>query len=441
MGHTSEVLSTPTGVRNLPYPDKYDIIPIHASDRATFKYCRRKWAWSSPSRNNLVPKATVHGISEPLWFGTGIHYALEKFYDPTLKEDPVATWLTWFDLQWNGGTVTDEEIKRHGLSDREPKEIKPGVFKVLGLVDLLPFADEEHFEEVRDLGRGMMEFYRYYAELNDDFEVLAVEHDFSVPLLHPADNAPMYMFDSRPMPDDWEPNFDAENMYGKLMLDSSQGIMKQVHARGRMDKIIRENNTGRHGILDHKTTSKLDDDYFRHLELDEQATTYMWAGQREADMYDLEYKKLDFIVFEGLYKAYPRAPKILKNGMPSLAKTDPENATTAAKFEATIKLLNLQIIFDNDPKMQAFYAWLLEQGDKRFIDRKPTWRNDIQRRNAGIRLYWEAVDMLSDPKLYPSPKKEYGCLNCQFRAPCIAAETGADYKSILEDGYVKNWDR
>src|SRR6266576_5520886 len=158
-------------------------------------------------------------------------------------------------------------------------------------------------------------------------------------------------------------------------------------------------------------------------------------------MYDREYKKLDFIVFEGLYKAYPKAPKILKNGMISLAKTDPENATTAAKFEATVKLLNMQIIFDNDPKMQAFYAWLLEQGDKRFIDRRPTWRNDIQRRNAGIRLYYEAVDTLSDPKLYPSPKKEYGCLNCQFRAPCIAAETGDDYKSILEDGYVKNWDR
>src|SRR6266576_1994400 len=316
-------LKPPTGVRNLPYPSKYDIIPIHASDRATFKYCRRKWAWSSPSRNNLTPKATVHGISEPLWFGTGIHYALEKFYDPTLKEDPVAAWLARFDLQWDGGDVTEEEIKRHGLADREPRPLNVAgtLFKVLGLVDLLPFADQEHFDEVRDLGRGMMEFYKYFAEQNDDFEVLAVEHDFSVPLLDPATGNPLYFVDNRDMPEDWEPNYDEENNYGALTRVRLDGeIVKQVHARGRMDKIIREYGTGRHGILDHKTTSRLDEDYFRHLELDEQATTYMWAGQREAEMYDLEYKKLDFIVLEGLYKAYPKAPKILKNGMISLAK-------------------------------------------------------------------------------------------------------------------------
>jgi hypothetical protein len=393
-------------------------------------------------KNNLVPRSQVYGIREPLWFGTGIHYALEKFYDPTLKEDPVAVWLAWFDLQWDGGITTDEEIKRFGLSDREPIGLKDGTFKVEGLSDLLPFADEEHFAEVRDLGKGMMEFYKYYAGEHDDFEVLAVEHDFSVPILD-SDGSPLYMVDKRVMPEDWEPNFDEGNIYGPLMYEDGpyDQIYKQVHARGRMDKIIRQYYNNRHGILDHKTTARLDEDYFRHLELDEQATTYLWAGQREAEMYDLPYKSLDFIIFEGLYKAYPKAPKILKSGMPSLSKSDPENSTTAAKFEATIDLLGLRVVFDNDPKMQGFYTWLLEQGDKRFIDRRETWRNEIQRRNAGIRLHAEAVDMLSDPKLYPSPRKEYGCLNCPFRAPCIAAESGADYKSMLEDGYVKNWDR
>ena len=28
-------------------PNKLDIIPIHASDRGSFKACRRKWDWSS----------------------------------------------------------------------------------------------------------------------------------------------------------------------------------------------------------------------------------------------------------------------------------------------------------------------------------------------------------------------------------------------------------
>jgi hypothetical protein len=49
---------------------------IRTSDRITFKQCRRKWGWSSHLRHNLGPK---HGIS-PLWFGTGIHFALEDFH-------------------------------------------------------------------------------------------------------------------------------------------------------------------------------------------------------------------------------------------------------------------------------------------------------------------------------------------------------------------------
>lgn len=439
MGQNLTNLNSPASVRELPYPSKWDIIPIHASDRATFKYCRRKWAWSSPSRNNLIPRSEVYGISEPLWFGTGIHYALEKFYDPTLNEDPVAVWLAWFDLQWNGGEVTEEEIKRFGLSDREPQQKSDGTYKVMGLSDLLPFTDDEHFEEVQDLGRGMMEFYKYYADEHDDFEVLAVEHDFSVPILDPKTGEALYMSDYRTMPEDWEPNYDEGNIYGPLMRNTGGVPEKQVHARGRMDKIIREYRAGRHGILDHKTTVRLDEDYFRHLELDEQCTTYLWAGQREAEMYDLPYKNLDFIIYEGIYKGYPKAPTILKSGLPSLNKQS--ESTTAAKFEAAIDLLGLRIVFDNDPKMQQYYTWLLEQGDKRFINRTETWRNEIQRRNAGIRLYYETIDMLSNPALYPSPRKEYGCLNCAFRAPCIAAETGADYKSILEDGYVRNWDR
>jgi hypothetical protein len=428
---------TPTGVRNIPYPSKYDIIPIHASDRGTFKYCRRQWAWSSPSRANLVPKAHVYGIYEPFWFGEGIHLALEKFYDPDLKEDPAVVWMTWFDLQVYGGEVVKEELR--GLMDRDPQPTNHGTFKVDGLSDLLPFFDAEHFEQVRDLGRGMMDFYKDYAEENDDFEVLAVEHDFSVPLQEPRTDRPMYMEDTRRMPENWEPDYDTENYFGPLMFVQNGTIYKQVHARGRMDKVIREYNTNRHGILDHKTTSKLDNDYFRHLELDEQCTAYMWAGQREAEMYDLEYKKLDYIIYEGIMKGYPRVPTILSNGMPSLSRT--KETTTARKFAETIRVLNLQVVFEQDAKMQSYYQWLLEQGDKRYIDRKETWRNKIQLRNMGLRLYYEAEDMLNNPRLYPSPKKEYGCLNCRFRAPCVAAETGGDYKSIIEDGYVENWDR
>ena len=444
-------------------PSKWDIIPIHTSDRATFKFCRRQWKWSSPSQFNLVPRASVHGISEPLWFGTGIHYALQKMYNPTLPEDPVTVWLAWFDLQWNGGLVTADEVGE--FADREPELVgyepnldqtpegvemdKGGVilYKVKGLRDILPFVDEGRFEELRDLGRGMMEFYKDYAERNDDFEVVALEHLFSVPILSPQ-GEPLYMVDRRQMPEDWVPNFDLENKYGPLMREIQDatdplykhGYMKQVHARGRIDKIIRQLSTGRYGVWDYKTTNTLDEDYFRHLELDEQSTTYLWAGEIEADLLDLPWKKLEFVTYEAILKGYPKPPTIKNNGMPSINRK--EETTTAKMFEDCVNRLGIVDLIKADEKSMKYYQWLLEIGDKRYIDRTDTWRNKIQKENAGIRIYYEALDMLNpNLKAYPNPTKNYGCLNCRFRGPCIAAEDGSDVTRMIEEGYISNWDR
>lgn len=459
-------------------PSKWDIIPIHNSDRATFKFCRRQWSWSSPSRANLIRKASVHGIYEPFWFGEGIHYALQRYYDPLLKEDPATTWLTWFDLQWHGGLVTASEV--HKFADREPQDVsypKGGlphgehphdygyegeIYKVAGLKEILPFGDdpeiEDKFMNYRDLGEGMMKFYKSWAEVNDNFTVIAVEHEFSVPILDPQ-GKPLYMVDRREMPEGWEPDFEEENVYGPLTKMSAEWdesyvkqvpnpnalVVKQVHARGRMDMILQEHEHGRYGIQDYKTASSVDEDYFRHLELDEQCTSYLWAGEIEANLHDLPYKKLEFINYIALFKGYPRPPTITSRGYPSLDRA--KESTTVRLFEQAIEAMSevdptIKPWFQYDQKAQSYYQWLMEIGDKRFIWPEEVWRNSIQRTNAGIRIYYEALDMLNpEMKTYPNPTKNYSCLNCIFRAPCIAAETGADYKSILEEGYMPNWDR
>lgn len=411
-------------------PSKYDVIPIHASDRAAFKSCRRYWNWSSPARENLIPRASVGGIRLPLWFGTGIHLALEKAYDPDLQQDPVVVFTSWFDLQINGGHIIHDELAE--FVDRDPIHVTDDVWRVQGLADVLPFYNEAEFAELRELGVGMLTFYQDYMTRHDDFRVISVEHNFSVPILDP-NGAPLYMEDTREMPKDWEPSKE-ENVYGPLQL----GNTKQVHARGRMDKVIQENDSDRYGILDHKTTSRLDEDYFRHLDLDEQASTYLWAGEREAEMFDLEYGELEFIIFEGILKHYPQPPKMLKSGLPSIDRNHP---TTAVLFEKFIEEHNLKVVFEADPKMQAYYEHLLQRGEENFINRTSTWRNRIARRNTGIRIFYEALDMLGNPRLYPNPNKNFNCLNCIFRGPCIAVESGFDWQSMIEDGYVKNYDR
>src|SRR5436190_20967423 len=112
-------------VKSLKLPDKFDIIPIHTSDRGTFKRCRRLWNWKSPSRMNLVQRADIYGISVPMWFGNGIHYALEQMYHPVLKRDPVEAFLQWYDIQYYGGTITKDWLPR--VYDPKPTEKTPGV--------------------------------------------------------------------------------------------------------------------------------------------------------------------------------------------------------------------------------------------------------------------------------------------------------------------------
>lgn len=447
-----------------PKPDKYDIIPIHASDRARFKFCRRQWYWSSPAHRNLVPKVTVNGIIFPLWFGTGIHHALEKFYNPIIREDPVVVFNTWFNLQYNGGLCTEADLNEHGLWDRSPAPVNreligddvfklnpqftdATIYNIRGLSELLPMPDHEKFEEHLELGRGMLSFYKQYAEANDNFRVIAVEHDFSIPLLDPVTGDLLYMVDYRETPDDWEPNYKAENLYGPLMRGSMHGdargnryFEKQVHARGRMDLIIQDNETGMIGIKDYKTAATINDDYFRHLDLDEQVTTYTWAAEQEAKLHGLSYTNIDFIIYEALLKAYPKPPNITQRGYPSLDRT--KESTTAPMFEKTIEVLGLQNWYNFDEKAQSYYAWLLDKGDSRFIDRHPVRRNKHQKKSCGDRLYYEALDMLNpDLVMYPNPTKNYACLNCIFRSPCVMMEDGSDAEVVLKDGYQRNHDR
>lgn len=222
-------------------PHKYDVIPIHNSDRGSFKRCRRYWDWSSPARNSLTLRADIHGVKPELWFGTGIHYALENFYSPGLSRDPVESWKTWYDVQWNGGMIGAEwldlvyDLKPRAV-DSSGNPIKTGqdpeLFSVRGLREILPDPDESEFEALFELGVNMMEAYKTYASKYDGFEVLVTEHDFSVPIWDYENDCILKAIDVR----EQSPN------YGKLL---------EVHSRGRMDAIWSKPN-GKLGVIDHK---------------------------------------------------------------------------------------------------------------------------------------------------------------------------------------------
>jgi len=408
-----------------PIPNKYDIIPIHASDIASFKRCRRYWDWTSPTRTNLRRKVQIYGISPPLWFGTGIHYALQMMYDPILRRDPVEAFSTWFALQWEGGVVEEDYLDQSYdihpvpmLDDSDPMQAlqlaeNGQKYRIEGLRDLLPDPDEEEFFGYRDLGVGMMEFYKGYATREDNFTVIAAESSFSVPLGF-----------------EWKDYREESPNYGNML---------EVHARGKRDMIYQHNEKLHYGLMDYKTKGKIDDAYRISLENDAQMTTYLWACQEEARIFDLPYKVMHEAFHQAMRKVYPKPPTPLKSGLPSLNRTD--ESATAEMFIDYINDNNLMPIYANDVKMQNYYTFLVEEGDRRFIERNFIPRNQHEIAATGEHIKAIAWEMLNDPFVYPSPSGDYLCVHCALRAPCLAKDDGSDYTGMLKDGYERNRDR
>lgn len=406
----AEILAVPPKI-----PSKYDIIPIHASDIASFKRCRRYWDWSSPTRSNLRRRVAFYGINVNLWYGSGIHYSLEKYYNPLLRRDPVESFLTWFKWQWEGDEVDESELEYS--YDVNPTKLKNGRYKIEGLRDLLASPDEEEFMGFKDLGIGMMTFYKDYAAREDDFEVVAAESSFSIPLGF-----------------EWRDVREESPNYGELL---------EVHARGKRDAIVRwperKDVRKQYGIFDHKTAAKVDEDYFESLENDPQFSTYIWASVAEATLHDLPWTNIEDVVCNALRKVYPKPPTVTTRGFPSLDRS--KESTTAQMFSDCVRDLGLVDWFHEDPKAQGYYEYLLSEGDKVFIQRDFARRNTSEIKATGEEIRMVAQDMLECERLYKSPSRLSYCTKCQFRAPCLAKDDGSDWKGMLADGYEINRDR
>jgi hypothetical protein len=292
---------------------------------------------------------------------------------------------------------------------------------VRGLEDILPDPDHDKYQELLELGIGMLTYYKRYAEKNDAFEVFVAEHQFSVPVWDCEAERILTMIDTRE---------DSPN-HGKRL---------EVHARGKQDALWMD-PAERVGILEHKTAIKIGEDYFEKLENDEQVTSYLWAAEVEAMYYDLPYKgtPIQEVTYNVMRKNFPRPPTVVRGGLFSVDR---------ANESCTYELLMEWITENNiDPsslsdKHQGYISWLRDVGDEQFIIRKHVRRNKHEISNAGYRLYLEALDML-DPNLriYPNIRNDWACLRCQFRAPCLAQESGADYQQLINDNYAAQRDR
>jgi len=234
------------------------VFKLSTTERQEFKRCRRRWDYSSFSRQSIEPKRPATA----LWFGTGIHYALAEYYEKEL--DPGTAFEKWA----NEGIEAIRESQK-GLWDDQLKEL----------------------EDIRQLGVDMLDGYVTWASLADFKEgtgfkeVLLVEREFQVPIR------------------------DAEG--NPLRFTDGAGQIWECHLVGRLDMIVQDFD-GRLWVLDHKTSKdKLDPEI---LIMDDQMTIYLWAAQQ---IFGVPFEGCYYNV---LRKKVPRVPPVLKSGGLSQAK-------------------------------------------------------------------------------------------------------------------------
>ena len=126
--------------------------PIHITDMRNFKKCRQLWDFTSPLRLNLAPRWP----DKNLWQGTGVHVAMDRYYDPSDPFNPEATMLAlndWLIRAW---------------ADLEEQDLPPDRWETI-------------FESAVQI-TGMMKHYLRWAPKYDTFTPLGTEIPFRFPL-------------------------------------------------------------------------------------------------------------------------------------------------------------------------------------------------------------------------------------------------------------------
>jgi hypothetical protein len=89
----------------------------------------------------------------------------------------------------------------------------------------------------------------------------------------------------------------------------------------------------------------------------------------------------------------------------------------------------------------AYFDWLKEVGDDRFIVRDEVFRSRKELAANMQNAMWEIEDMLRmDLHIYPNATGDWYCIKCPFRGPCIASNDGSDAGFMLTEMYEQNMD-
>lgn len=356
---------------------------LRTSERNLFKRCQ--WAWERSYVDQIQPKRRH---SSALWFGTGIHLALEKWYIEGKKRGihPAETW-------------TDYAMKSRGDTNY-----------------INTYMDGEFQEAVSatELGQAMMNNYVDHYGLEEHLDVIATEMDFQVPLLHN------------------EMQFNGE---GDIISRQTQSSYV-----GQIDLVVRDLSTGKIWLWDHKTCASLGNN--QYLPLDDQAGSY-WAIanyilRKKGLIKDNE--KISGIIYNYLVK---RKPDERPKNADGFATNKPQKKHFVAQLTGEgldkMKLADLQSLAEEQGI--TVLGDVSQQQPKPILDRVPVYRSSSQARSQINRIQndLEAMSLVRNNLLAPTKTPTKECNFCEFRDLCELDEQNRDWQEFASSQFT-NWD-
>jgi PD-(D/E)XK nuclease superfamily len=364
--------------------------------------------------DNLTPKAPAWALE----FGTGIHSALEAYYEIVSgrikpKGDPLDHVLSVFE-------------KWYHQMDNE---------QAMLLGSLYTDAAKNEVWEMRNLGMTMLTNYAEYSSdlaENDPWEVVAIEGRGIEAI--GRGSPPGYPESARPVISE-----------GRVLVpivhpDTKQPLPGVPCLSGRIDLIVRRlRRSGNLWVVDHKTTATSPSD--KGLDFEDQVTGYSYIVWR------LTAVLVAGTIFNYLVKQAPKEPRRIQ------ATKDNPTGLSTAKDQLCLARDYRQALIDGglmvrgtipSQKHADCYAALLATGWDPYFKRFEPRRNMHEIQSFERRLFYEREDMLRafehEEYAYPNPST-WHCPSCPVAPICQAIEDGSDVQGIIESRYMQAPDR
>lgn len=402
---------------------------LRTSERKQFKECQ--WKWERNYIDKLQPK---HDSGTALWFGTGIHLALEKYYVPGTERgaNPVETWERYVDETRGDTTYINTH---HG-------------------------GDSTFAFEAKELGTAMLESYIEHYGNEKWMKVIATEYDFQIGI-----------------------------KYRDHQVDATTSEVAAYV--GTMDLVYRDLRDNKIYVMDHKTARALGSSNTQYLPLDDQAGAYYAVAVTALRKNNLigPDERITGVVYNYLVKSMPDTRPVNADGyatnkpkkehflaqlpehkLPTTVKEfekpkkqDFVDALTKAEaeFKKTATVASLQELAEslglevNGPmKERAMTLSELEavaeeagvnvygevsssQPPKRFdrviVRKNPRQQNrQIQRMSQDL----ESMSLVRNNLMAATKTPTRECSFCPFLELCEIDENGLDYSDMAEQVYT-----